>query len=87
MEKIHQNQAAAQARPCFTVLKRTVKFDDSQSDFRGHIVLEDPRYHYAVGVTVRTGRDGEQELHLYLRPLHLYKTPPVTPGKLEVVRP
>jgi len=85
MTKIYQTQAATQARPCFAVLKRTLKWHDWQSDFTGPVELEDGK-HYRIGVTVRTGRDGEQELHLYLRPLNLHKTP-VTPGKLEVVKP
>jgi hypothetical protein len=84
MPNISHNPSNSQ-RPCSTVLRRAIKWHDHESDFRGDIVLEDPRYRYAVGVTVRTGRDGEQELYLYLRPLHLHKTP-VTPGRLEVVR-
>jgi hypothetical protein len=66
-------------------LHRCVKFDDYQSDFRGEIVLEDPRFHYAVGVSIGFDRAGEQVLRLYLKPLHLCKTA-LTPGRLEVVR-
>jgi hypothetical protein len=83
MRKIYEKPSGTQ-RPCFAILRRSVKFADWQSDFAAPVMLEDGR-HYHIGVTVRTGRDGEQELHLYLRPLHLYKTP-VTPGRLEVVR-
>ena len=75
-----------QARPCFVALRRAAKFADWQSDFRGDIVLEDPRYRYAVGVSIGFERTGEQILRLYLRPLHLHKTAITPPGKLEVVR-
>ena len=85
MRKIYEKPFGTQERPCFAVLRRAVKWHDWQSDFAGDVKLEDDR-HYHIGAAVRTGRDGEQGLHLYLRPLHLYKTP-LTPGRLEVVRP
>jgi hypothetical protein len=87
MQNKYQPYQTSEGRACHAILRRrSPKHHDYQSDFVGDIVLEDPRFRYAIGVTVRTGRDGEQELYLYLRPLHLYKTP-VEPGKLEVVRP
>jgi hypothetical protein len=84
MKRIHQNPADAQ-RPCHAILRRrSPKHYDWQSDFVGELFNEDGR-HYQIGVTVRSGRDGQQEPDLYLRPTNLYKTP-VTPGRLEVVR-
>jgi len=44
------------------------------SDFNGEIALEDGR-RYRIGVTVLTNHDGEQVLNIYLRPLHISKTP------------
>jgi hypothetical protein len=83
MSNINQTRADAQ-RPCFAILYRNLKWHDWQSDFVGEIVLEDPRYRYAIGVSIGFDRSGEQILRLYLRPLHLQKTP-VTPGNFEVV--
>jgi hypothetical protein len=86
MRKIYEKPSGTQ-RPCFAILKRTLKWHDWQSDFVGDIVLEDPRYRYTIGVSIGFELTGEQILRLYLlRPLHLYKRP-VTPGKLEGVRP
>ena len=85
-KRLQWNQNTAE-RPCHIILRRNkYKTHDWQSDFVGehHLILE-PGTRYRVGVTILFGRDGEQELSLYARPLHLYKTA-VTPGKLEVVR-
>jgi hypothetical protein len=72
-------------RPCHAILRRlSPKLYDWQSDFVGELLTENGLRHQ-IGVTIRTGHDGQQELSLYARPLHLYKTS-VTPRKLEVVR-
>jgi hypothetical protein len=85
VQKVYQNPAHAQ-RPNFTVLRRAVKSEDWQSDFRADITLEDGR-RYHVGVIVSRDRNGEDILLLHLRaPRPLSKTP-VTPRKFEVVRP
>jgi hypothetical protein len=73
-------------RPCFAILRRTIKFADWQSDFRGQIQLEDGR-RYSVGISVGIAPDGENFLRLYLRaPQRLKKTPLTPPGTLGVVR-
>jgi hypothetical protein len=78
MSYIHQNP-----RPCHAILARAIpKRHDWQSDFLGEVFLEDGR-RYRVGVTVRYDRDGEQVLSIYLRPLHLYKTPIATGLEVE----
>jgi hypothetical protein len=85
MSEIYQKAADAQ-RPCFAILRRTLKIHDGEADFRAPITLEDGR-RYVAGVTVTTNRHGETELRLFLRaPLKLSKTP-VTPRTLDVVRP
>jgi hypothetical protein len=73
--KEYRPQNKTQERPCFAKLKRTVKFADWHSDFRGDIVLEDgKRYH--VGVIVSRDHDGEDVLLLHLRaPRPLARTP------------
>jgi hypothetical protein len=70
-------------RPCFAILRRAVKHESWQSDFRGEIELQDGTV-YSVGLSVGFDRDGEPILRLYLRP-PLQKTP-ITPGRLEVVK-
>jgi hypothetical protein len=85
IKNLHQYPSGTQARPCFVVLHRAVKFADCQSDFRSQtpIVLEDGRQ-YHVGVIVSRDRDGEDILLLHLRaPRPLSKTPVAKP---EVVR-
>ena len=81
MKEVHPTPSGTQARPCFTVLRRAVKFADWQSDFRSQtpIVLEDGRQ-YHVGVIVSRDRDGEDILLLHLRPPRpLAKTPVAKP--------
>jgi hypothetical protein len=82
---LYKNHANLQ-RPCAATLRRTLKWRDWESDFRGRITLEDGRV-YAVGVYVATDSSGETVLRLYLRPPSKVSKTPVTPGRLEVVRP
>jgi hypothetical protein len=85
MQNKYQPYQTPEERPCHAVLRRrSPKHHDWQSDFVSEISIEDGR-RYAIGATVRYDRHGEQQLDVYLRPLHLHKTP-VTPGKFEVVR-
>jgi hypothetical protein len=70
MNYIHHN-----FRLCHAILTRTSpKRFDWQADFAEGIYLEDGR-RYRVGITIRYDPDGEQELSLYLKLLHLTKTP------------
>jgi hypothetical protein len=81
--KEYPYQQKTQGRPCFAVLRRTIKFADGNSDFRGDITLEDGRT-YSVGVIVHTDRNGQDVLLLHLRaPRSLAKTPVAKP---EIVR-
>ena len=83
MQKEYLSYKTPEERSCHAILRRrSPKHYEWQSDYVGDIFNEDGR-HYQIGVTVRCDRNGEQELQVYLRPLHLYKAPV---AKLEVFR-
>jgi hypothetical protein len=70
-------------RPNFCVLRRAIKHESWQSDFRGQIELEDGR-RYSVGISIGIAPNGEDFLRMYLRaPTRLQQTP-ITPGRLEI---
>jgi hypothetical protein len=83
MNPIHPYPGDAQ-RPCFTILYRSVRYHDWQSDFGPAAIQTEDGRTYTALVSVGRDRNGEEILRLYLRP-PLAKTP-ITPGKLELVR-
>jgi hypothetical protein len=63
----------------YAILDLSPKFADWNSDYIGQLSLERGR-RYQVGVRVLVNRDGEQELCLYARPLHLRGSIPELDG-------